>query len=286
MIVPASSTAASRRTRSRPVARSISTTAPYAPDEKTRSDSKRALARIPGSASATSRSVASPPSRAATASHFSLSAPTACTTAEPPIATERLAKVPTPRGTSAESPKRSSTSSRSTPKRSAAICAKVVSWPWPCGRRSAPHQQPAVRQELRVGGLVQPAGALHVHAEAGSDHARFVRDVLRAAPAPPRARGSARSRPSRRSIRAPSHTAAPGSGCAAAARAGRGRARARRRRRCTPRSTRPPAARRRDTGRWGPCWCASRAPPRRRPGRRRRRTSASRSCASGSQWSA
>ncbi len=73
------------------------------------------------------------PSRAATASHFSFSASTACTTAEPPIATERLANVPTPRGTSFESPKRSSTSSRPTPSRSAAIWANVVSWPWPCG---------------------------------------------------------------------------------------------------------------------------------------------------------
>jgi len=44
MTVPQSSTAATRRTVSLPVARSISTTAAYAPDEKTMSEAKRAEA--------------------------------------------------------------------------------------------------------------------------------------------------------------------------------------------------------------------------------------------------
>ena len=104
----------------------------------------------------------------ATASHFSLSASTACTTADPPIATERLANVPTPRGTSRESPKRSSTSSSSTPSRSAASWAKVVSWPWPWGEEPLRTSSRPVRQELGLGGLEQATGALDVHAEAGA----------------------------------------------------------------------------------------------------------------------
>jgi len=57
----------------------------------------------------------------------------ATTSAEPPIAIERLPNVPTPRGTTALSPNRSTTSSSATPRRSAAIWAKTVSCPWPWG---------------------------------------------------------------------------------------------------------------------------------------------------------
>ena len=46
---------------------------------------------------------------------------------------DRLIGVTDPRGTTALSPKRRTTSSIGTPSRSAAICANVVSWPWPCG---------------------------------------------------------------------------------------------------------------------------------------------------------
>ena len=55
----------------------------------------------------------------------------ATTMAEPAIATLRVPNVPTPGGTVALSPKWIEIASSSTCRRSAAIWAKVVSWPWP-----------------------------------------------------------------------------------------------------------------------------------------------------------
>ena len=57
MIVPASSTALSLRTISEPVARSISTTAAYAPEPNTISDSNRVSASRPPAAAAARTSV-------------------------------------------------------------------------------------------------------------------------------------------------------------------------------------------------------------------------------------
>jgi hypothetical protein len=62
----------------------------------------------------------------------------ATTIAEPAIAVERLAKVPTPRGTTSLSPNRKTTSPIGTPSRSAAIWANVVSCPCPCGEEELP----------------------------------------------------------------------------------------------------------------------------------------------------
>ncbi len=52
--------------------------------------------------------------------------------AEPPTARLRLPPVPFPIGVFMVSPWRTTTLSNSTPRRSAMIWAKVVSWPWPC----------------------------------------------------------------------------------------------------------------------------------------------------------
>ena len=53
--------------------------------------------------------------------------------AAPPTAVFRLPKVPTPVATTLVSPWRTTMSSIGTPNSSAASCAKLVSWPCPCG---------------------------------------------------------------------------------------------------------------------------------------------------------
>ncbi len=85
------------------------------------------------------------------------------------MATERLANVPTPGGTSPESPQTISTAAGSTPSSSAAICAKVVSWPWPCGEEPVRTHHPPVGLDADLGALPEAAGALHVHADADAD---------------------------------------------------------------------------------------------------------------------
>ena len=110
-----------------------------------------------------------------------------------------------------------STSSSSTPKRSAAIWAKVVSWPWPCGDEPPPPSRLPVGRDAPLRALEEPAAALDVHARSPCRRpGRRAGPALRLAAALLRsssARGSARSRPSRRSSRAPCGTGAPGSGC-------------------------------------------------------------------------
>ena len=59
----------------------------------------------------------------------------ALSNAGPPTAMLRLPKVPMPYCTSAVSPWRTEMSSRATPRKSAAICAKLVSSPCPCGEQ-------------------------------------------------------------------------------------------------------------------------------------------------------
>ena len=64
---------------------------------------------------------------------FSCTRSPARSIAEPPTARLRLPPVPKPIGVIDVSPWRTTTSSNSTPSRSARIWANVVSWPWPCG---------------------------------------------------------------------------------------------------------------------------------------------------------
>jgi len=70
--------------------------------------------------------------RASPASSRARSARAASSTALPPMAVLRLASAPTPGGHSAVSPCSTSTWSAAQPSTSAAICAKLVSRPWPC----------------------------------------------------------------------------------------------------------------------------------------------------------
>ena len=109
------------------------------------------------------------------------------------MATERLANVPTPGGTSAESPQTISTAAGSTPSSSAAICANVVSCPWPCG-------------EEPVRTVTRPSGSTRISALSQRPPAR---STYMPTPMPttlPSAR--ARSRSSRRRSISPSSSAA------------------------------------------------------------------------------
>ena len=64
---------------------------------------------------------------------FSCTFSAARPTDSPPTASEREPYVPQPNGPWFVSPCSTSTFSGSIPSRSATICAKPVSWPWPCG---------------------------------------------------------------------------------------------------------------------------------------------------------
>ena len=63
---------------------------------------------------------------------FSTTSSDACPAATPPIWVDFEPYVPVPRGTTSVSPLSTVIFSTGSPRRSATICAKVVSWPWPC----------------------------------------------------------------------------------------------------------------------------------------------------------
>ena len=71
-------------------------------------------------------------SSAATACAFCFTSRAVWATAGPELAMTRLPPVPMPKGNCVVSPACTMTSSKSAPSSSAAICARVVAWPWPC----------------------------------------------------------------------------------------------------------------------------------------------------------
>ena len=93
-------------------------------------------------------------------------------TATPPIDSEREPYVPRPIGPVAVSPWTTSTTLGSAPRRSATICAKPVSWPWPCG-------------EAPVNTVTEPVGCTRTSADS-------YRPMPRPKPLGPTARDGAR----------------------------------------------------------------------------------------------
>ena len=162
MIVPASSTAITRRSATEPVSESISTTTTCAPNGNvgclalksvsTLSSGSRPAAcsrpassdqssdgcgapatwNVPAPSSSTMSRGSASSCSAASSLAFSTSSSAAWRAAAPPIWVDFEPYVPVPRATRSVSPLITVTRSTGSPICPAAICANVVSWPWPC----------------------------------------------------------------------------------------------------------------------------------------------------------